>query len=472
MSHLKHWGTRISTIGTPIWCLGLAFLLGLSPQVNASVVLQGQQNVLPQPCATDPNYQEFERIQRDAYLADQNFAYRTFLSKETQKELRQKVVQTLRERLQNNTMLGSTRGFDQVVDSQLAELKLPTCYENAALYFMIEKYAHDVETARRELRIAMPRIPKFGSLPSNDINAYTYPSSDGIGSIIAINAQLLTFIHEMSTIVAGSVNPSLTGKRLSQAEVITQGLLAISYDEQTKAAFVKTIVGLLFDQPLSRRPPNLQNELLIAFVAGAMERFVFAHEYGHVINRDTASVTPLPVGATGGQEYDVKDWTWKQEFKADDVGLRLLAQLLLRSAEENLSVAQYYVYALKAPLIFFECLQLLDDAKFMQETGRMHEELTPERKSFLRQCVANALHEITTTACSAETAGTHPPAWLRAERAQDVIRKIFGRLPQGSFSEATEQKGDEIVFNLDLLWRETRQQILDQIKDRTNRVVP
>ena len=55
-------------------------------------------------------------------------------------------------------------------------IRVPTCLENPNFYFLISHLAIDAEVARQELGLPLWELPKFGSLPSNDINAYTYPT--------------------------------------------------------------------------------------------------------------------------------------------------------------------------------------------------------------------------------------------------------------------------------------------------------
>src|SRR5258708_30842825 len=95
---------------------------------------------------------------------------------------------------------------------------------------------------------------------------------------------------------------------------------------------------------------------------------------------------PFPGGATGSRQYEVFARSWQQEFEADSVGLELIIQVLLGAAAENPGAYAYYIYALKAPLFFFDCLVLLDRAKVMQRTETKPQQMTESNKASARRC--------------------------------------------------------------------------------------
>jgi hypothetical protein len=432
--------------------------------VSTRIANDPEKAVLPQPCATDPVYREFERIQADAYVSDKEFNFRLLLDSDSQNKVQRDVIKELNRRSIHSTgVLTPPPGFDAEIQTELTQMKVPTCYEIPGIYFMIDKYAKDVETARRELGLPLADLPRFGSLPSNDINAYTYPSSDGHGEVIAINYQLFNFIYQLAELSVHAVDPAFDSRTHSQAELITQGLLNISYNSQAKDTFVAAIVGLLLGKPIARGPVSPSEEPLVIFFGGAMERFVFAHEYGHLIKGHLSHKMPIPTGATGTHEYEVFSRTWQQELEADSVGLQLLSHILLRSAEENPSAAQGYIYALKAPLFFFDSLELLDRARFMDANGAMPPQLTNDDKSRLRRCADGTMRDSDKDKCAKDMLGTHPPAWLREERLRKAIEDTLAHLPQSMHNTSAVQKADEVIFSLDLFADETSTQILERL---------
>jgi hypothetical protein len=85
---------------------------------------------------------------------------------------------------------GNIEGY---IRTSLAKLRLPTCYENPLIFFMLTEYAKRIDQARRDLRMPLPSEINLATLPTTEINAYTYPATTDVGSVIALNAQLFMF---------------------------------------------------------------------------------------------------------------------------------------------------------------------------------------------------------------------------------------------------------------------------------------
>src|SRR6266853_2465510 len=140
------WMARLLWGGFLFWC---SFA---SPSDAAGPANDGDEDVLPQPCATDPAYRDFENVQADAYPSDKDLRFRIFLAHNVQEEVQANVERALAQRIADRrAVLTVPKGFDRELKVELARMKIPTCYENPFLYFMIDKYARDIETSRREL---------------------------------------------------------------------------------------------------------------------------------------------------------------------------------------------------------------------------------------------------------------------------------------------------------------------------------
>src|SRR5258708_11533072 len=130
---------------------------------------------------------------------------------------------------------------------------------------------------------------------------------------------------------------------------------------------------------------------------------------------------PFPGGATGSRQYEVFARSWQQEFEADSVGLELMIQVLLGAAAENPGAFAYFIYALKAPLFFFDCLEMLDRAKVMQRSETMSPQMTENDKASSRRCADGTMREPDKDWCANRMLDTHPPPWLRRDR----LNKFF-----------------------------------------------
>ncbi len=452
-----------------LFCLsGFVSIYGVDRAYAAEDVTQ---NVLPQPCATDPAYQEFEKSQIAAYESDDQ-DFRIFLDPNFQDKVLQDTIGHLRRRSHDRPKRFPREGGDiGNIQDDANRLRLPTCFENRAIYFIMSHLAGDVENARQQLGLPLHGKARFGSISSNDINAYTYLTADGKDGVIALNYQLFNFTRRMTELAAKAIDTDLKGLRLSQAQVITQGLLAVSYNNEAKNRFVKTLRGLLLGNPLG--PSDIERmsadeEILVAFFVGAMDRFVFAHEYGHLIKNHLSGRTTIPIGVEGSQEFQVAARTWQQEFEADEVGLALLTEILLGSAQEYPKTAGYYVFALKAPLFLFDCLEFIDRERFMHDNHTMPGELSDGDKAVIRRCANGGISAQDKVRCETELHSAHPPAWLRRERLQVRIDKTLSHIPQEITGTTLEQKSDELLFSINLLWTETSTKILESFSKEPN----
>jgi hypothetical protein len=418
-------------------------------------------NVLPELCASDPIYQTFEKIQQQAYLDDKELHFGFLLDRKFQSKL----LQDLRSRLpidtgEVNGILGiDKRSYAQQI-RDFENLELPTCYESPLFYYRISVLVRDIEQARLALHKRLDGSPRFGSIPSNEINAYTYVSSDGRSGVIAMNVELFDFIHGMASIAASVVDPDIT-KNMTQSDFITHALLAISYNMQAKREFVNLIAALLEGKPLHRIMLNPSKQVLALVLAGAMERFVVGHEYGHLINNDFSTSTKLPVGATGIDQYDVLNRTWPQEFEADAAGLELLIESLTKTAADSPRDEAYFTYALRAPLFFFDCEAILEGARYMKETGAMPNEMSVDGKAFIRECVANPG---SVPSCSRVLQETHPPAWLRRERLENRVTEAINERSRGPSAQTASDKAKQMSMSVRLLWEESARLLLAQLR--------
>jgi hypothetical protein len=430
----------------------LCCIVGLWASAGAA---QEQHNplddVLPRPCASSRLYKDFEKKQIDAYLSDTEFHFRLMLEPSIQDSIASGVLQDLHNRArESGALIRTPRSYEATVAKELKRLKLPTCYENRAVFFMISRFSRDVEVARQELGLKLYTTPHFGSLPSNDINAHTYPAPDGQGAVIALNSQLLNFVYASTRAVVVTVDSAFDSHEPSHSTRRTNGLLNVAYNRDAQDRFFKTLLSLYRGTPLDRPRLSHADEALVMFLAGAMERFVVAHEYGHLVTGHALSrMEQIPIGRSGTKEFAALKPTWEEEFWADETGMRLLTHILLRSADENPEAARYYIYALHAPLFFFGCMDLLEQMQNM-ETKQGPFILTEDDKSLIRKC--SRADNANADACN-EYREKHPPAWLREERLRTMLTEAIKHLPKDQRTQSAIWKGEDVLFNLAIFSR-------------------
>jgi hypothetical protein len=429
-----------------------------------------ERDVLPRPCATDPAYSEFEKIQADAYLSDRHYRVLLFTPEDKKRLIDEFVREMEKESPGLNTVAGYSVDGSSVQEKkyEMEHLEIPTCYENPIFYYLLNQWAQDIEASRKRLKLRAPGKPKFGTIPSNDINAYMYPTADGRDGIIAFNTSLVNFIMQMSKLAVNAINSKLDRGEASDSSVVADLLLGIRYNTGAQDEFVSSIAGLLLGIPYARVQQDSAQTVLGAFFAGATERFVFAHEYGHLIKGDVSPKIPMSTGATGSIEHVVSARTWPQEFGADSVGLDLMIEALLHSRSQymlhtNGREPDYYAFALRAPLFFFKCVEVLDAARFMLQNGAIPPRLSDGERQEIRKCAEIGFGPKQTEQCSKLMSASHPPAWLRAERLEPKIGKALASLPRNDFTLAADQKGRILVVAINQYWEATSSELLRRV---------
>src|ERR1035438_2499364 len=145
--------------------------------------------------------------------------------------------------------------------------------------------------------------------------------------------------------------------------------------------------------------------------------------------------------------------SWKQELEADQEGTQLLIHSLKQKAKTTQVEDAKWVYTLKGALLFFECLDLIEQAKFIRDRREVPVRYSLAERSYIRAFAdgkntprQDALH-------SDLNLKDHPPAWLRLERVQETIDKELTLHPASSSSEAVASIADGISDNAQLIWR-------------------
>src|SRR5205823_5854624 len=127
------------------------------------------------PCATDPVYEFIESIQKADYEEDP-----------VALELLKKHQHTAADRLQaefarSNQRPDATHSAT-ILDSDVqkgmladvASTKVPTCYEDPLVFYAIKGNVDVIDRARKELGYPLSYQPKYGSAPTESVNALTF----------------------------------------------------------------------------------------------------------------------------------------------------------------------------------------------------------------------------------------------------------------------------------------------------------
>jgi hypothetical protein len=195
-----------------------------------------------------------------------------------------------------------------------------------------------VEAAARKGGYNLPRRPVVGTLPTRDIQARAIPGPLGEGDIVAFESGLFMFTAVMARIITLSL--SIPGPLFRFVAVptliITRSLSilpawvrpSLLYERQAIVRHIASHPDVLLDfadliisqtflgtcQYSDRRdlPYGFHLEKRRDRLLDAVDIFVLAHEYGHVIP-----------GHPGVRDNTTETERYQQEFEADELGFRL-----------------------------------------------------------------------------------------------------------------------------------------------------
>jgi hypothetical protein len=217
--------------------------------------------------------------------------------------------------------------------------------------------------------------------------------------------------------------------------------------------------------PRSPEPPQVL--FWLGSISHAMQLFVLAHEYGHVLaNHET-------VMNSSGQGSEVLVRSWAQELEADVIGFTLMSNVLKRAASQVPRQKVMLGFHLVAPLLYFECVRIVEEAEhIIQHRGEL-----PSRPSFLEISEAKTTFEFALkNMCNSSwkdprvvTAfsrySDHPPGWLRWELASQYVEQELPGLRknmQPGFTGTAVALGD----NMHKLWEETLPDFVRIVKEQ------
>lgn len=428
-----------------------------TPRVEAAN--DGSRDVLPQLCASDPDYKFFERIQADAFRENPEFLF--LLNKTSQDELKKRALEDLERSNATDEIFKGSSNASVVAANEFAQASAPTCYENPIVFMIISHLAGDMNTARQELGLRLNALPKFGSIPSTDINAYTFTATVNRAGVIAINVQLFNFVSEMVGIITPTIEKET--KAPTSKDPATNRAVHVMVDlysnPELRGEFEQVILGFSTGTPIKVRKRNTPADPFAVLLQGSMERFVFAHEFGHVLLGHKSPMGSLPA-SQGQGNYSVLARSWKQEFEADAMGVKLLARQWQSMSRQDASSAPYWLYAAKASLVFLACMEVIDEANYARDHGNYEPHLTDEEAKRLRDYSTGRLSDNDFANTGYSSKSNHPPAWLRLERGRDVLEDITKSLRLSREEIENSKRADEAIANLKFLWDISKKELL------------
>ncbi|WP_269236100.1 hypothetical protein [Flavobacterium flavigenum] len=424
-------------------------------------------------CTSDPTYKYFEKEQLAAYcISEEGQKQLTLL---LDKSYRNKVLDQIKiiidsrpNSINNNGKSQKTsREVDVLIDAA-QNGNVPTCYQDPLMYFMIYNYVSKIENARKKLKLPLKIPPKFGSLPTPEINAYTYPadnSKDRVeprNSIIGFNTLLFMFAYQMPKVILPTLNVSksdCTSNMIVVDYSMEEALRQIQGNPNIKINFAMAILEFMgLSEHITESLDAKFDADLMGFTT-SIELFAVAHEYGHLIMKhELSGIKRLKLSTNTKDTISslVGTRSWQQELEADKIGIELLVQVLkndiattkdtlLRQALELRSISNLY-----SILFYFKCMEIIEDANFINDKGVLPKEILTKEKEYLLSFAQGKFRGDDKN--FKNSGGSHPPAWLRYELAKTIIEK-FEAKNASKEAKSYSAIGKGLVENANLLWK-------------------
>jgi tetratricopeptide (TPR) repeat protein len=417
------------------------------------------QEVAPEPiqlCAQTDAYKAFEQEQYNQYIGSPAFqpqlkALRDIravfdMLDQTGKGLDER-SNALSERSGGSYNDAALRDY---IQKGLTDQKLPTCYENPLTYFLLSSYASEIDEARKRLGLPLPTPLNLATLPGDEINAHTFLVLDGTERVVAVNTQLFMFAYQMTKVTL----PTLGLRSEGESVAISVGAPAIDQNVLVNFAMaIQEFLGLV--PPTTQSLDQAYDPLLIEMVA-AVEKFVIAHEYGHVIKNHKSPVGSFRLGAAADAvrtnlEIPYLLRSWRQEIEADKVGFQLFAESLRTNAEDASSFERR-AYRLYGALFFFRCMEIIDRARALLETGQLPAPPTLSERQFVRSYLAGATTAEQDKDYAALLSQDHPPVWVRREHLAAMLQDELAKYPSEPLGDDYFQIATAIDRNSELIW--------------------
>jgi hypothetical protein len=175
-----------------------------------------------------------------------------------------------------------------------------------------------VESAIRKCGYKLPYRPVVGTLPTRDINAQAIPDPRSGTDIVAFETGMFNFTDVLARVVAmsltvrtplGARGPVFDKRAVLEHIVAHPGILLDFVD----LVFCQTYLGTCQYATKRLLPKGFGLEEIHSRLRDAVDTFVLAHEYGHVILEHLRTQRPATV--------DVRH---RYEFEADEVGMQIM----------------------------------------------------------------------------------------------------------------------------------------------------
>jgi hypothetical protein len=189
--------------------------------------------------------------------------------------------------------------------------------------------SRQVELDLAQLRLDLPYPVFVGEYPTGDFNACSCPSPSGV--LVLVNRGLFVFIYLMAKLYALSVHYDFPSPGSVSVRIGEEGLVLPSDAPYAKVTIIDHVIDALMSYLLLRQPTKAQRlpplggarGLVAATLTTQSEKFVLAHEYGHIVAGHITSNLAVPQ-PTVGEGVRLVPISHAKEFQADGYGAAVM----------------------------------------------------------------------------------------------------------------------------------------------------
>ncbi|HEX3128127.1 MAG TPA: hypothetical protein VH394_12425, partial [Thermoanaerobaculia bacterium] len=303
---------------------------------------------------------------------------------------------------------------------RIDETILPTRCEDLPSYWLMTSVAADIAAATKNEQAALQLI--WGTLPVPGVYAEAQQYNND--QIVVMNQDVFPFLYKSTLIVDRTIDIRETEEGLefdfSEAEFKRR----IKQYPELVDDFARLMIALARQEDLPDMAPASDAERpLILRQVTAMQRFIIAHEFGHVISGHTGYGYRLLVLPQPGATFLVTAQGWDNELKADEVGLRL-ADIVYDKQKFSKTDDQlaFRVLASYSPALFLEIADALDDLILCggSNEGSGRSLLESDQVKIVFDIASKRARKMSFSPSREEAVilgrrfNDHPPGWLRS----------------------------------------------------------
>ena len=421
-------------IGVPQWRIVAATVL-----LSSSIVMYGQLSSPPASEHTqtpiflsdhDKVYAYLEAVQRSAYANDPK-AYRW-----TGEPKDVRTVYGILDQIGCGESDPTCTANDKDETARLRKLVLanlakpvPTRWEEPVSYSILQNVVSEVEKTQEDR--VKSTMPRFGTLPTTTLNARTVIVPGTKLPLMVLNSQLFSFSYESLKVYLDLVNihsGSSAGAIVFDSDTFNKGPSA-------NEDIVFRLSQVWEDATSHRRiiehtKPKADTEILLSEMIDAIEFFVVAHEYGHIVlHHSTGRASTMSLAGISDVKMLENQRTWAQEIDADHFACELLDQhLALKYQGGDPNGLRSFLRL--APQFFFILETQSRIAQVLSETHDLPAQPTEEEEN----TITFRMHSLADTSSQRRQLTTppttdpylirvfsdgHPPAWARFDLVQE-----------------------------------------------------